>query len=180
MVFKKLTTLSAGQTSATFNATFDATFEKMLHTFDMGLKFSCNIINNICCVNQKKFFEHGHQQDKMLCCGCFAFDLAIWRSIWCSKKQNVAHNVVWVWQMNATTQHRRFFVATSCNKMNMFILLHRCCNMLHGHATSCNMGSKRVQHLMQHCCIKCCIRLTSALAGYVIQATEELLKFTVE
>ena len=60
-----------------------------------------------------------------------------------------------------------FSLQHRCNKINMFILLHRCCNMLHGHATSCNMGGKRVQHLMEHrcikCFIKCCIRLTSAL-----------------
>ena len=53
----QLNKLSACQTSATtFNATFDATFEKKLHSFDMGVKLSRSIINNIRCVNQKIYF----------------------------------------------------------------------------------------------------------------------------
>ena len=61
-------------------------------------------------------------------------------SIWCSKKQNVAQNVACVWQTNGTTQHRRFFAATWMQQNE-----HE-----HRHATSCNIGGKRVQHLMQH------------------------------
>ena len=61
--------LSAGQTSATFNALFDATFEKMLHSFDMSLKLSRNIINNIRCVNQKNIFLN--MDTNKLCCGSF-------------------------------------------------------------------------------------------------------------
>ena len=81
---------------------------------------------------KKYLFEHGHQQGKTLYCGSFTFYLAR-----CSKKQNVAQNVAWLWQTNVTTQHRRFFVATSMqqNEHDHFVT-----SMLQHVAWPCNMG----------------------------------------
>ena len=85
---------------------------------------------------KKTFWTWTPQQYKTLCCGWFTFDLAIWRSIWCSKKQNVAQNVTWVWQTNATTQHRRFFVATSMQQNEH---IHFVASMLQHVAWPCNI-----------------------------------------
>ena len=80
----------------------------------------------------------------------FHIRLAILRS----KKQNVAQNVAWVWQTNATTQHRRFFVATLIGQnehVHFAMLQHVAWNIMqHGWHTGATFDAALLHKMFHH------------------------------